>query len=206
MIALGVAAGIWQDSAAGRVIREGVEPELEEMENEVAGISYGFEFTAHILSNNLLLAAQIVGLGVLFGIFPIFALIINGLVIGYIPFYLSGVSPLEFFSAIIPHGLIELSAFMIAITCGMMLGIAAAKALVQEDRLAPLRAAGRDVRNLLPVVFLLLIVAGFIEGFISPLSGGGIEYVNIILGFALFAAMLYWFIRKPKRVGRLGRA
>ena len=206
MIALGVAAGIWQESAAGRAIREGVEPELQQMENEVQGISNVFEFTAHVISNNLLAAVQIVGLGVLFGLFPIFALIMNGLVLGYIPFYITDFSALDFFSKIIPHGLIELSALMIAITCGLRLGIASAKALVQKDRLAPLRAAGSDVVNLLPVVFILLIAAGFIEGFISTLGGAGIEYVKIVLGFALFAAMLYWFIKKPKRVGRLGRA
>jgi len=200
-IALGVAAGIWRESAAGRAIREEVEPELEQMENEVQGISYGFEFTAYIISNNVLATIEIVGLGVLFGIFPIFAIITNGLVLGYVPFYLTNFSALRFFSMILPHGLIELSALMIAITCGLRLGMASAKALVQEDRLAPIKAAGRDVVNMLPVVFILLIAAGFIEGFISPLSGAGIEYVKIALGFTLFAAMLSWFVKRPKRVG-----
>jgi len=202
MIALGAAAGIWRESAAGRAIRGEIEPELEQMKNEVQGISYGFEFTAYIISNNVLATIEIVGLGVLFGIFPIFAIITNGLVLGYIPFYVTKFSALEFFSMILPHGLIELSAFMIAITCGLRLGIASAKALVQEDRLTPLRKAGRDVLNMLPAVFLLLIIAGFIEGFISPLVGAGIEYVKIALGLMLFAAMLYWFMGRPKRVGR----
>jgi len=201
-IALGVAAGIWRESAAGRAIREEVEPELEQMENELQGISYGFEFTAYVISNNAIAIIEIVGLGILFGIFPIFALVINGLVLGYVPFYITDFSALKFFSAILPHGLIELSALMIAITCGLRLGIASAKAFVQEDRLAPLKAAGRDVVNMLPVVFILLIAAGFIEGFISPLSGAGIGYVKIALGFTLFAAMLFWFIGRPKRVGR----
>jgi len=201
-IALGVVAGIWRESSAGRTIREEVEPELEQMENEVHGISYGFEFTAYVISNNILATIEIVGLGVLFGIFPISAIIMNGLVLGYIPFYLTDFSALKFFSMILPHGLIELSAFMIAITCGLRLGIASAKALVQRDRLTPLRKAGRDVLNMLPAVFLLLIIAGFIEGFISPLVGAGIEYVKIALGFMLFVAMLYWFMRRPRRVGR----
>lgn len=205
-IALGVAAGIWRESAAGRAVREEVENELKQMENEVQGISYGPEFTAYVISNNFLVAIEIVGLGILFGIFPIFNMIMTGLVLGYVPFYFTNISALEFFSLILPHGLIELSAFMIAVTCGLKLGIASAKALIQEDRLAPFRKAGRDVVNMLPIVFLLLIVAGFIEGFISPLPGTGIEYVKIALGLVLFAAMLSWFVRKPKRVGRLGRA
>jgi len=201
-IALGVAAGIWRESAAGRAIRGEVEPELRQMENEVQGISYGFEFTAYVISNNALAIIEIVGLGILFGIFPIFAIIMNGLVLGYIPFYVTDFSALKFFSMILPHGLIELSAFMIAITCGLRLGIASAKALVQKDRLTSLKAAGRDVVNMLPVVFILLIAAGFIEGFISPLSGAGFEYVKIALGFTLFAAMLFWFMGRPRRVGQ----
>jgi len=201
-IALGAVAGIWRESAAGRAIRGEVEPELRQMENELRGISYGPEFTAYVISNNVLATIEIVGLGVLFGIFPIFALVMNGLVLGYIPFYVTKFSALEFFSVILPHGLIELSALMIAITCGVRLGIASTKALVQEDRLAPIKAAGRDVVNMLPVVFILLIAAGFIEGFISPLPGTGIEYVKIALGLTLFAAMLSWFISRPKRVGR----
>ena len=90
MIALGAAAGIWRESAAGRAIREGVEPELQQMENEIEGISYGFEFTAYVISNNVIVTVQIVGLGVLFGLFPIFALIMNGLVLGYIHAVSSG--------------------------------------------------------------------------------------------------------------------
>ena len=201
-IALGVAAGIWRESAAGRAIRGEVEPELRQMENEVQGISFGFEFTAYVISHNTITTIEIVGLGVLLGIFPILALITNGLVLGYIPFYVTNFSALEFFSVILPHGLIELSTLMIAITCGLRLGIASTKALVQEDRLTPLRKAGHDVMNMLPVAFLMLIIAGFIEGFISPLAEPGIEYVKIALGLTLFAAMLYWFMRRPKRVGR----
>jgi stage II sporulation protein M len=153
-IALGVAAGIWRESTAGRAIRGEVEPELEQMENEVRRISYGFEFTAYVISHNAFLTIEIVGLGIIFGIFPIFAMIMNGLVLGYFPFYVADFSALKFFSTIFPHGLIELSAFMIAITCGLRLGMASAKALVQKDKLTPLRKAGRDALNMLPAVFL----------------------------------------------------
>jgi uncharacterized membrane protein SpoIIM required for sporulation len=205
-IALGVVAGIWKQSAPGRAVRSEVEPDLRQMENEVRGISNVPDFTAHIISNNLLASVEIVGFGVFLGIFPIFALAINGLVLGYVYFYVSDITPLRFFSVILPHGLIELSALMIAITCGLRLGIACLMALAQEDKRTPLRNAGRDVVNMLPVVFLLLIIAGFIEGFISPLAGTAIAYAKIALGLTLFGAVLYWFTRTPKRVGRLARA
>lgn len=210
-IALGVAAGIWKQSAPGRAVRSQVEPDLRQMENEVnqmenEGRINVPDFTAHIISNNLLASVEIVVFGVFFGIFPIFALAINGLVLGYVYFYVSDITPLKFFSVILPHGLIELSALMIAITCGLRLGIASLTALAQEDKRTPLRNAGRDVVNMLPVVFLLLIIAGFIEGFISPLAGTAIAYAKIALGLTLFGAMLYWFTRTPKRFGRSARA
>ena len=122
-IALGVVAGVWKQSTPGRAVRSEVEPDLRQMENEVQGISNATDFTAHIISNNLLASVEIVIFGVFFGIFPIFALAMNGLVLGYVYFYVS-VTPLRFFSVILPHGLIELSALMIAITCGLRLGIA----------------------------------------------------------------------------------
>jgi len=205
-IALGVVAGIWKQSAPGRAIRGEVEPDLRQMENEVRGISNAPDFTAHVISNNLLASVEIVVFGVFLGIFPIFALTLNGLVLGYVYFYVSDITPLRFFSVILPHGLIELSALMIAITCGLRLGIASLTALAQEDKRTPLRNAGRDVVNMLPVVFLLLIIAGLIEGFISPLGGTAIAYAKIALGLTLFGAMLYWFTRTPKRVGRSARA
>jgi uncharacterized membrane protein SpoIIM required for sporulation len=210
-IALGALAGIWKQSTPGRAVRSGVEPELRRMENEVKqmeneGRINNPDFTAHIISNNLLASIEIVGFGVFLGIFPIFALVINGLVLGYVYFYYNNLTVLSFFSVILPHGLIELSALMIAITCGLRLGIASLMALAQEDKRAPLRNAGRDVVNMLPVVFLLLIIAGFIEGFISPLTGTAIAYAKIALGLTLFGAVVYWFTRTPKRVGRLARA
>lgn len=206
VIAVGALAGIYEESAAGRVIREEVEPKLERIENEASKISYGLELAAHVIANNVPIAVEIVGLGLVFGIFPVFVLIINGLVLGYLPFYLAGratdFSSLEFFSVILPHGLIELSAILIAATCGIRLGIGAAKALIKRGDFIDLKAAGRDVTNLLPASLMLLVIAGFVEGFISPVGGPGIEYVKLVLSAALFSLMLFWFSGGIRRVGR----
>jgi uncharacterized membrane protein SpoIIM required for sporulation len=212
VIALGIVAGIWKQSAPGQAVRSEVEPELRQMENEVNQMENNGHiinipnFTAHIISNNLLASVEIIVLGIFFGIFPVFALAINGLVLGYVYFYVSDITPLGFFSVILPHGLIELSALMIAITCGLRLGIASLTAITQRDKRTPLRKAGSDVMNMLPVVFLLLIIAGLIEGFISPITGTAMAYAKIALGLTLFGALLYWFTRTPKLVGQSERA
>jgi stage II sporulation protein M len=205
MIALGAIAGIFRESAAGQAIGGEAERNLQRMEKEARGVSYGLELAGHVILNNSIAAIEIVGLGLIFGIFPAFAIFINGLVLGYFPFYLAGkyadFSALKFLSVILPHGLIELPAILIAITCGLRLGIASVRALTQKDRLAPLRAAGRDVANMLPIAFMLLLLAGFVEGFISPLVGAGVEYIKIAFALSLFALMLRWFSRKPRRGG-----
>lgn len=205
MIALGAAAGVFRESATSRAIRGEAERTYQRLENEVKGIHHGLELTGHIILNNSIAAIEIVGLGLLFGIYPALAIIINGLMLGYFPFYLAGkyadFSALEFLSAILPHGLIELPAILVAITCGLRLGIASARALAQKG-LGPLRAAGKDVANILPAAFMLLLLAGFIEGFISPLVGAGMEYVKLVLALTLFAWLLLWLSSKPRRGGR----
>jgi len=206
VIAVGAFAGIYGESAAGQVIKGEVEPKIERMENEASEISYGLDLAAHVIANNISIAIEIVGLGLAFGIFPVFVLIVNGLVLGYLPFYLAGrvtdFSLLEFFSVILPHGLIELSAILIAITCGIRLGIGAAKTLIKRGEFIDLKAAGHDVANLLPASLMLLVIAGFVEGFISPVGGLGAEYAKLVLAVLLFALMLFWFAGRTRRVGR----
>jgi len=204
MIVLGAAAGIFE-TAATRVIRDEAERIIERLETEAREISYGLEFTGFILLKNFTAAIAIAGLGLIFGIYPAFAIFINGLMIGYFPLYLAGkyadFSALRFLSMILPHGVIELPAILIAITCGLRLGIASARSLAQRG-LAPMRSACRDVRDMLPAAFMLLLLAGFIEGFISPIVGPGMEYLKIILALALLAWLLFWLSGQPMRGGR----
>src|SRR5690606_10107632 len=70
---------------------------------------------------------------------------------------------------VLPHGVIELSAITIAGGAGLWLG----SALVLPGRLTrreALERRGREAVGLIAGTTLLLIVAGFIEGFISPSS------------------------------------
>ena len=73
----------------------------------------------------------------------------------------------QLFGFVSPHGVLELSVIVIAGGCGLMLG----KAIVWpglEPRGPALRAAGARSVQLLTGVLPFLIVAGLIEGFVSP--------------------------------------
>lgn len=204
-IALGAIAGSKKESSLGRVIKGEAEPRLERMENEAIGVGYGLDLATRVIVNNASLALEVVGLGIGLGIYPAFILALNGLVLGYLPFYvatrLGDFSTLNFLSLILPHGLIELLALVIAIACGIKLGIAAAKALARREP-GPLKLAGQDVANLLPASLILLVASGLVEGFISPLYGPYIGYAKITLGFVLFAAALVWLCGWFRRGGR----
>jgi uncharacterized membrane protein SpoIIM required for sporulation len=206
-IALGAAAGSKRESSLGRAIRGQAEPRLERVENEAIGVGYGLDLAIRVVVNNASLALEVAGLGIGLGIYPAFVLALNGLVLGYLPFYveakLGSFSALNFLSLILPHGLIELLALVIAVACGLRLGIAAANALARKE-LEPLRLAGRDVADLLPASLLLLVVSGLVEGFISPLHGPHLGYAKIALGVVLFGGGLIWLCgwyqaRRPVR-------
>jgi uncharacterized membrane protein SpoIIM required for sporulation len=179
------------------------ENEATEIENNFTGIELNLRLTGSILLNNVGLGVEAVGLGVAFGIFPAISLALNGMILGYYPFYLlqTGVefSALEYFSLIIPHGLIELTALILVIVCGLKLGIASIRGLMQRQ-LQPLRTAGHDVLNIFPAALILFLVAGFVEGFVSVSVIG--EYAKIAIGVTLFALTMAWFAGAFKRGGR----
>lgn len=186
-----------------------VESQIKDIENEAAelenftGIEFNLRLTGSILLNNVGLGVEAVGLGAVFGIFPAISLVLNGMILGYYPFYLiqtgAKFSALKYFSLIIPHGLIELTALILVIVCGLKLGIASIRGLSQRQ-LQPLRAAGHDVLNIFPAALILFLVAGFVEGFISGSAIG--EYVKIAIGATLFALTMVWFAGAFKHGGR----
>ncbi|MCS7131558.1 MAG: stage II sporulation protein M, partial [Hadesarchaea archaeon] len=88
-IALGAAAGSKKEGLLGRAVRDEVEPRLERMENETIGVSYGLDLATRVIANNTSLALEVVGLGIGLGVYPAFILALNGLVIGYLPFYVA---------------------------------------------------------------------------------------------------------------------
>ncbi len=124
--------------------------------------------SAFIMSNNIRIAILAFGGGVSFGLFTIYILMMNGLTIGAVmglaAHYGMGQPLLAF---IIGHGVIELSVVFIAGGGGLQLGWALLNPgpYTRRDSLA---LAARRAVTLAVVSIPLLIMAGLIEGFISP--------------------------------------
>ena len=121
-----------------------------------------------IFTNNIQVSFLAFSGGVLVGLGTVYVLISNGLalggVLGAAQFY--GVAPL-LWSFISPHGYLELTCIVIAGAAGLMLGDALLRPglLLRREALA---RASRQAVELVMGAAPVLIVAGLIEGFVSP--------------------------------------
>jgi len=124
-------------------------------------------FAARVFTNNAGVGALAFGSGILFGIPTLAILVMNGANVGVAGglFYAAG-DPGTFWSLILPHGLLELTAVFIAGGAGLMLGWAAA---VPGDRPRSAALAEEGRRSVVIVIGLVVVflVAGLLEGFVT---------------------------------------
>jgi len=154
-----------------------------------------------IFTNNIQVAFLAFAGGVLFGLGTVYVLVGNGLslggVLGAAQFY--GVAPL-LWSFVSPHGYLELTCIVIAGAAGLMLGNALLRPGLLLRREALARAARRAV-ELVVGAAPVLVVAGLIEGFISPsdLPVGIKLLIGPLSGVALYALLLTVGRQQPAR-------
>ena len=122
-----------------------------------------------IIVNNIQVAALAFAGGMTLGVLTLWAILNNGLMLGGLGalFTAKGFGA-DFWATVAPHGVIELTAIQIAGSAGLLL----ASAIVAPGRLRRIDALKQNARRaatLLLGVAVLLIVAGTIEGFFSPL-------------------------------------
>ncbi len=109
--------------------------------------------------------------GFFFGILPVMFVMLNGYIVGVV---ISWREPewgfWKVILTLIPHGIIEIPAIIIACAYGVWLGYRFYLALFrgEEFRIYILRSIRAYIRLVLP----LLLVAAFVEAFITPLVAG----------------------------------
>ncbi|GGM30294.1 hypothetical protein GCM10011351_15520 [Paraliobacillus quinghaiensis] len=156
--------------------------------------------SAQIMTNNIKVAFLAFAGGITFGILTLYILVYNGILIGALAglFWTSGNSYV-FWAYIVPHGIIELLAIFIAGGAGLLMGY---KLFVPGNlsRLYQLKVqAVRSVQLLLGTI-PLFILAGIIEGFITPADLSlEIKYAFATLtfvGFILYMLVGNYFLKK----------
>ena len=123
-----------------------------------------------IMTNNLTVTFFTFAYGILFGVGTIFLLAFNGLLLGTIATACAraGISK-ALWSFVLPHGVLELTAIFIAGGAGLLL----ARALIAPgdwSRRDALAWHGRRAVQLILGCIPMLVLAGIIEGFVSPLG------------------------------------
>ncbi len=205
-----VAAGLGTalDPATARwLLPEGVQPVIAGIERQELWIDlpvnerpYAASF---IMTNNIQVVFLAYAGGALAGLVTVWAMIYNGLILGGLTgltlhYGIGG----ELWAFVIGHGVIELSVIFMAGGAGLSLGWAILRPGLLRRRDALAVAARQTVRLIIGCV-PLLVIAGLIEGFISPA-----ESLPVVFkwAFGLFTGVLlyaYLFLAgRERRVGQ----
>jgi stage II sporulation protein M len=121
----------------------------------------GVNLIAFIFLNNSQAAFLALVLGVILGIFPIFAILMNGTLIGYVLHKVALAAGFTEFWKLLPHGIFELPAIVISFSLGIKLGFF----IFSNKKIKNLKRRFYEGLNVFVFVVLpLLIVAAIIEG------------------------------------------
>ncbi len=146
-----------------------------------------------IMTNNLSVSFATFAMGITAGIGTVWMMVVNGMLIGVIgaATWQAGMA-LQLWSFVAPHGVLELPAIFIAGGAGLEIarGMLFPGLLPRRESLA--RAGGRAARLVLGIV-PMLVVAGIIEGFVSP--SGLATPLKFLLAGVLFSALTAYLAR-----------
>lgn len=148
-----------------------------------------------IMINNLSVAFGMVAGGVVVGLWTIYALFYNGLLLGAVGTLVAQHNlAIPFWGFVFPHGSLELPAIFLAGAAGLLI----AKGIVWPGpyrRSYAIKQQAIAAAQLVFGIVPLLIIAGIIEGFISPAPWipDGLKY---LLGTAFFLLLLSYASRQ----------
>ena len=150
---------------------------------------------ATILTNNIMVTFYAFAYGAFFGIGTLYVLAMNGAFIGSILAICYRLDPVfanDLVTFMIAHGVIELSCIFICGGAGMMIGYSI---LVPGDlsRADALKKSGVEAVKLVVGCAFLLLIAGIIEGFISPAPIDPVfKYaIGILTGIAMYSYLIF---------------
>jgi len=165
-------------------------PEYAKTINQYLGRHFGpmVKFLEHlplyqqiifIFYNNLVASLVAILLGLtMIPLLPLLVLVGNGLIIGYVQRLAepAGIKTGLFYLSLLPHGIFELSAFLIAVFLGIRFSLVPYRLLLHYLRTKEYRPFFKEylkeLRYYLPLLLALLALAAVIEMTVSPLLLG----------------------------------
>lgn len=162
-------------------------------------------FAAHVVTNNILVGFQAFAFGIFGGVLTAYVLLLNGYSIGVMAAVMHARGAADvFWGLITPHGLLELTAVVIAGGAGLRLGWAL---MVPGERTRSEALAEEGQRSVVVVLGLALcfLVAGVIEAFVTP--SGMPTALRIMVGVSVEVAFVsyVWVLgRRAEAAGITG--
>jgi uncharacterized membrane protein SpoIIM required for sporulation len=151
-----------------------------------------------IMTNNLTVCFIAYAGGILFGLFTVYSMFFNGLLLGVI-----GVAcaqhgmAVDLWSFVAPHGSLELPSIILAGAAGLRLGQGVLFPGIYRRRDSIARA-GVDASRLVSGIIPLLVIAGTLEGFFSPSAAP--VWLKFTVGGMLFTLLLSWLFRPVRNL------
>ena len=201
MVLPGLVAGTWTyldedavysvlDGSQVRQVERMYDPQARKLGREREAETDIFMFGFYI-KNNISVAFRCFAGGMVIGIGTLLVLFFNGMFMGSIAGHLTRLDYVDtFYPFVVGHGSFELTAIVFSGAAGLRLGYAILNP-GQFSRLDALREAGRDVVPMLYGIFLMLVIAAFLEAFWSSSTSLSIE-VKYTVGAVLWALVLLY--------------
>jgi len=186
--------------------------------------------SAFIIINNSFLTVFAFIVGILLGYWTLGIIFANGYMLGFVTtlYAYTGLSTGRpelawyFAAGVMPHGVLEISAIVLGASAGVALGVSWVFP-GHRMRLQAFQETAREVYHLVLAAVLLLVVAGLIEAFITPLGSEllrqpelyassqrmGLYYMKVIFSLLLLGLFITWLsgsrleARRPNSEGVL---
>ena len=157
-------------------------------------------FSTMLMTHNIRQAINALALGMTFGVGTLLVLFYNGVILGLIGFDYVAAGQTKFLLAwLMPHGVIEIPAFLVAGQAGLVL----ANALIgwgKRERLTQrFRAVAPDLVTLIFGVGLMLVWAGLVEAFLSQYHEPVMPYSAKIIFGCIELVILVLFLARSGR-------
>jgi len=142
---------------------------IQELIEQTQGLNT-IELISFIVTNNMQSAFFGMVLGIIFGIFPLVVLVVNGYILGFVANQVAAAEGGLVLWRLLPHGIFEIPAIMIAVGIGLKLGLFLF--ISKEKTWKEFKKWIVDaLRTFILIVVPLLVIAGIIEGVLIVLLG-----------------------------------
>ena len=162
---------------------------------------------AYIALNNIYISFQVFVWGLFLGLGSVYQLFTNGVMVGAFQYYFFA-KHLGLASVLVIwiHGTLEISAIILSGAAGLILG----NSILfpgSHKRLHSLMQGAKDGLKLMIAIVPILLVAAFLEGFVTRFSYSSMpRWVSILILAASFIFIMWYFVWYPIQVQRKTKA